>query len=136
MSMTSEFFQGSKIPQNADTTAMMDFLSTPESVNKMIVASELGLPAITPVVKELEERFGSCESAPLNHQGANQNAVHRQNIGRMTKFVMSQFGYIPVDGGLNERARIPKYAQSKYFSTAAVYQKLRTAKYSIAVTIV
>jgi hypothetical protein len=54
----------------------------------------------------------------------------------MTKFVMSQFGYVPVDGGLNERARIPKYAQSKHFSTAAVYQKLRTPKYSIAVTIV
>lgn len=135
MSITDEYFVRSSI-DNVDTRAIMDFLSTPESVNKMIIASEMGLPAITPVVKELEKRFGNAGLSPLHHQGKNQNAVHRQNVGRMIKFVMAQFGYIPVDGGSSERARIPKFAQSKHFSTAAVYGKKEAGRYKIDVKIV
>lgn len=33
----------------------MDFLSQPESVNQMIVMSKVGLPALTGVVKNIEE---------------------------------------------------------------------------------
>ena len=135
MSISDEYFVGSSI-DNVDTRAIMDFLSLPESVNKMIIASEMGLPAITPIVKELEDRFENSGLSPLHHQGENQNAVHRQNVGRMIKFVMSQFGYVPVDGGLSERARIPKFAQSKHFSTAAIYEKKEDSRYKIEVKIV
>lgn len=134
MSMKDDYFKGSSI-ENSDTIKMMEFLSSAESVNQMLVASELKLPAITPIVGELERRFGNCTLAPLNHEGKNQNAVHRQNVGRMVKFIMSQFGYVPVAGGLNERARIPKSANSQFFSTAAVYEKLKDAKYTIKVSI-
>lgn len=135
MSISDEYFVGSSI-DNVDTRAIMDFLSLPESVNKMIIASEMGLPAITPIVKELEDRFENSGLSPLHHQGKNQNAVHRQNVGRMIKFVMTQFGYVPVDGGLSERARIPKFAQSKHFSTAAIYEKKEDSRYKIEVKIV
>ena len=135
MSISDEYFVGSSI-DNVDTRAIMDFLSLPESVNKMIIASEMGLPAITPIVKELEDRFENSGLSPLNHKGENQNAVHRQNVGRMIKFVMSQFGYVPVDGGLSERARIPKFAQSKHFSTSAIYAKKKDSRYKIEVKIV
>ncbi len=135
MSITDEYFVGSSI-DNVDTRAIMNFLSLPESVNKMIIASEMGLPAITPIVKELENRFGNSRLSPLHHQGKNQNAVHRQNVGRMIKFIMAQFGYIPVDGGLSERARIPQFAQSKYFSTAAIYAKKESCRYKIEVKII
>ena len=135
MSISDEYFVGSSI-DNVDTRAIMDFLSVPESVNKMIIASEMGLPAITPIVKELEDRFENSGLSPLHHKGENQNAVHRQNVGRMIKFVMSQFGYVPVDGGLSERARIPKFAQSKHFSTAAIYAKKEDSRYKIEVKIV
>ena len=135
MSISDEYFVRSII-DNVDTRAIMDFLSLPESVNKMIIASEMGLPAITPIVKELEDRFENSRLSPLHHQGKNQNAVHRQNVGRMIKFVMAQFGYVPVDGGLSERARIPKFAQSKHFSTAAIYAKKEDARYKIEVKIV
>ena len=135
MSISDEYFVGSII-DNVDTRAIMDFLSLPESVNKMIIASEMGLPAITPIVKELEDRFENSGLSPLHHKGKNQNAVHRQNVGRMIKFVMSQFGYVPVDGGLSERARIPKFAQSKHFSTAAIYAKKKDSRYKIEVKIV
>lgn len=135
MSITDEYFVGSSI-DNSDTRAIMDFISLPESVNKMIIASEMGLPAITPIVKELENKFEDSKLSPLHHEGKNQNAVHRQNVGRMIKFVMAQFGYIPVDGGLSERARIPKFAESKHFSTAAIYAKKQNAKYEIEIKLV
>lgn len=135
MSIADEYFVGSSI-ENNDTRAIMDFLSLPESVNKMIVASEMGLPALTPIVKELEDMSRNFILSPLHHQGKNQNAVHRQNVGRMIKFVMAQFGYIPIDGGLSERARIPKFAQSEYFSTAAIYGKKENCRYKIEVKII
>lgn len=130
MSITCDFFNQSTIEKNGDNQAIMDFLSSADSVNRMIVASDLGLPAITPVVAELEDRFGNCNDSPLNHDGVNQNAVNRQNVGRMVKFIMRQFGYAPIDGGLSERARIPKCARTQYFSTAAVYGKLQNDKHS------
>ena len=135
MSITDEYFIGSSI-DNSDTRAIMDFISLPESVNRMIIASEMGLPAITPIVKELEKKFENSKLSPLHHEGKNQNAVHRQNVGRMIKFVMAQFGYIPVDGGLSERARIPKFAESKHFSTAAIYAKKQNGKYQIEIKLV
>ena len=135
MSITDDYFVGSSI-DNSDTRAIMDFLSSAQSVNKMIVASEMGIPAITPIVKELEIRFANSQLSPLHHNGKNQNAVHRQNVGRMMKFVMAQYGYVPVDGGLSERARIPKFANSQYFSTSAIYEKKMSGKYSIEVDIV
>ena len=135
MSITDEYFVRSSI-DNVDTRAIMDFLSTPESVNKMIIASEMGLPAITPVVKELEKRFGNAVLSPLNRQGKNQNAVHRQNVGRMIKYVMAQFGYMPAGGGSSERTRIPKFAHSQHFSTAAIYEKKEACRYKIEVKIV
>ena len=135
MSITSDYFIKSSIDNN-DTRAIMDFISSAQSVNKMIVASEMGIPAITPIVKELESKFANSYLSPLHHNGKNQNAVHRQNVGRMIKFVMAQFGYVPVDGGLSERARIPKFANSQYFSTAAVYKRLKDATYDIDVKII
>lgn len=136
MSITTDFFKRSKIEKNQTTIDVMDFLSSAETVNKMIVASEMRLPVLTPIVKELEDKFGNSTDFPLNHNGKNQNATNRQNIGRMIKFIMRQFGYIPVDGGLNERARIPQCAESKYFSTSAIYSKMQKDKYKIEVKII
>lgn len=133
MDITNDFFARSKINPNQDAKDIMNFLSSSENVNKMIVASDMGIPAITPIVEDLEKKFEDCKLFPLNHEGKNQNAANRQNIGRMIKFIMSYYGYIPITGGLNERARIPKFANSKHFSTAAVYRKLQVAQYNIKV---
>lgn len=139
--ITKEFFDSSSIPNNQDTVRVMDFLSKPKSVNKMIVMSEIGLPALTGVVKELEEQFGNCELFPLNHDAENANAPNRRNIGWMVRFVMRAYGYTPIAKGLPnandsfERTRIGKFSGSKYFGTAAVYAKtISNPDYSIVVT--
>lgn len=48
---------------------------------------------------------------------------------------MAEFGYIPADGGLSERARIPAVSEAKYFLTSAIYIKRKQANYKIEVSI-
>ena len=121
--IVNDFFSSSKIHRNVDTEKMLIYLLQPEAINKMMIASEFELPALTFIVADLEKKFKDCKNAPLNHEGQYQNALHRQNIGRMIKYIMREFGYVPIDGKINERARLPKFSGSKYFSTSAVYAK-------------
>lgn len=55
------------------------------------------------------------------------------NVGRMIKFIMAQYGYAPIDGGLSERARIPAVSGTEYFSTSGIYKKTDEAKYEIKI---
>lgn len=118
---------------NSDIVAIVDFLSSADSINKMIVVSDLGLPALTGVVKDLEEKICKLQRFSLNHDAPDHNAPNRRSIGWMIKFIMKQVGYSPVDGGLSERARLRDFAGSKYFSTSAIYQKNCTPKFKINV---
>jgi hypothetical protein len=121
--LISDFFSSSRIPRNVDTEGMLTDLLQPVYVERMITASEFELPALTFVAAELEKKYGKCANAPLSHDDKNQNAVHRQNIGRMVRYVMDVFGYEPVDGKKSERARLPKFSKNEHFSTSAVYAR-------------
>ncbi len=61
------------------------------------------------------------------------NAVYRQNVGRIIKIIMSEYGFTPVDGGLSDRARIPAVSGARHFSTSAVYAKTTAPKRVIKV---
>lgn len=122
MSILTEFFNSSSIPRNADTEAIMDFLSSPESVNKMLVLAGLGLPSLSAVVQELENKFGGCPLFPLNHNAPNYNAPNRRNIGWMVKFILREYGYTPKASG-SDVMRIGAFSGAKFFGSAAVYEK-------------
>lgn len=113
---------------------VMGYLSSPAVVNKMIIASEMKLPVLTLIAKELETRFNDKSRFPVVIMGDNKNATARQNVGRMIKFVMAQYGYTPIDGGLSERARIPAVSGSKCFSTSGIYEKTDIPKYEIEIS--
>lgn len=139
--ITEDFFKTSSIPSNSDTKEIMDFLCQPESVNQMIAMSKVGLPALTGVVKELEDKFADCKLFPLNHNAEDCNAPNRRNIGWMVRFVMKAYGYTPIAKGFPdandslERTRIGKFSGSKYFGTAAVYAKtIPNPQYKLVVT--
>ena len=110
---------------------VMDYLLSPEVVDKMIIASEMELPVLTLIAKGLEETFDENSNFPVVVTPTNNNATFRQNIGRMIKFIMNEYGYTPIDGNLSERSRIPAISGSKHFSTSAVYKKTCPAKYKI-----
>ena len=138
--ITQDFLQITKIldihQEVKGVEEVMEFLTSPDVVNRMLVASDMGLPALTPIVQELENRFDDTSNFPVCVMGSNKNAVARQNIGRMIKHIMKYFGYLPVDGGLSERARIPVSAGSKYFSTCAVYESCCKAKFKMKIDVV
>lgn len=52
----------------------------------------------------------------------------------MVKFIMAQYGYTSIDGGLSERARIPAISGTEYFSTSGIYKKTDAEKYVIRIT--
>ena len=111
----------------------VDYLVDPAIIVKMIIASEMDLPVLTLIAKDLEKKFDKNSSFPVVVTDDNKNTTARQNIGRMIKFIMAQYGYTPIDGGLSERARIPAVSSSEYFSTSGVYKKTGEAKYEIEI---
>lgn len=112
---------------------VMDFLTDPITVDKMIIASEMELPVLTLIGMELEKKFDKNSNFPVVSMDDNKNATARQNVGRMIKFIMAQYGYTPVDGGLSERARIPAISGTEHFSTSGIYKKTDEAKYEIVI---
>lgn len=125
-----DFMSTTRIVETPDKTVekIMDFLSKAESVNKMIAASEMGFPALTGVVRELEEQFANSDF-PLHHEGKNANSTNRRNIGWMIKYILREYGYTPCGSG-----RVCIEAGSKYFTTASKYKKtIDNPTYSIQV---
>lgn len=100
---------------NSDANAVFDFLCLPENIHSMIVCSNLKLPALSGIVKELEDRFSAAPQFPLTD---NRN---RQIVGRMTKFILNHFGYEPCAGGSNDRMKLRNFSEAKLFKTASVY---------------
>lgn len=138
MGITEEFMGRTKMLDIHNKTTgverVMEYLTQPEIVDRMIIASEMDLPVLTLIGKGLENKFSENSDFPLVVVGNNKNATNRQNVGRMIKFIMAQYGYTPVDGGLSERARIPAISEAKYFSTSGIYKKTVEAKYVIRIT--
>lgn len=112
---------------------VVDFLLNPEVIYKMIVASELELPVLTLIARDLEITFDSNSNFPVVVTSNNKNALARQNVGRIIKYIMDRYGYTPVYGGLSDRARIPAVSGAKYFSTSGVYKKTKEAILTIEI---
>ena len=119
--ITKDFFATTSIPQNKDTEKAMDFLAHPRNVEKMIQATEMGNPALSAVVADLEKLFGDCEGFPLNHDAEDNNAQNRRNVGWMVRYIMREYGYIPIED--SGKTRIGIKSGAKYFQFAALYKK-------------
>ncbi len=135
--MKDEFLAKTKmIDVNGDKNGVIEvaeYLFDPRTIYKMIIASDMELPVLTLVAKELESKFGANSTFPLVVTDKNKNAVYRQNVGRIIKYILAEYGYIPVDGGLSERARIPAVSGAEYFATSAIYEKRLIPKLDIEV---
>ncbi len=117
-----KILEKTSIEKNKDTKAIVDFIASPDSVARMIAATKAGKPALAGIVKELELRFGNCKGFPLNHDAPDKNAPNRRNIGWFVKYVMAEHGYAPISN--SERTRIGADSGSKYFGSAAVYERV------------
>lgn len=122
--IAKQILEKTTIGKNRDIEAVIEFIAAPGSVDRMIVATMAGKPALAGIVKELEQRFGNCKGMPLNHEAPDKNAPNRRNIGWIVKYVMAEYGYVPLPN--SERTRIGADSGSKYFTSAAVYKKADT----------
>lgn len=103
-----------KLTANSDANAVFDFLCIPENIHNMIVMSNLGLPAISGIVKELEANFSNSASFPLTDE-------NRRHIGNMVKLIIRQFGYEPVF----RRVQLRNFTGAKIFKTSSIYAKTK-----------
>lgn len=135
--MKKEFLRNTRMRDKNDklegVEEMFDYLAKPESVDKMIIASELGWPVLTLLGKELENEFDLSSNFPIVVDGDNKNATARQNVGRIIKIIMDGYGYTPIDGGLSKKARVPAISDTIFFSSA-IYKKTHDGRYVISIS--
>ena len=135
--ITKGFLETTEIQETPNKTVekIMDFLTEPESVNAMILMSDIGQPALSGIVKKLEDKFAYSDF-PLHRDAPDKNAPNRRNIGWIVRYVMREFGYAPLREDVLQ-ARIGKFSGSKYFTTAAVYHKTNeTPNHSLELRII
>lgn len=133
----NSFMSTTNIQETANGTVkkIMELLTKPESVEAMILMTDLEQPALSGVVKALEDNFAKSDF-PLHHDGPGANAPNRRNIGWMIRYIMREFGYTPKKEEPLQM-RVGKFSGSQYFKTAAVYEKtIDHPNYSIATQVV
>ena len=86
---------------------------------------------LTLIARELEEKFDENSSFPVTATKNDPNALSRQNVGRIAKFIMDKLGYVPEAG---RSVRLPAVSKSRYFSTSAVYEKKKKGSYDFKIT--
>ena len=107
-----------------------EILSREENIIKMFDANAIKAPAITPVVREIEDYSAEQETAgratmPFSEAGITDPAAiklrwfNKQAIGAMVKTVLLPFGIDPAQRGI-ERT-IPKRANAQWFKNAQYY---------------
>lgn len=113
---------------NMDERKVFEFLCIPENIYSMVMMSELGLPALSGVVKEIEDKFSDLPDFPLSEE-------NRKIVGKMAKFILAQFGYAPVTGSSDEEMRLRCFTGAHIFKFAHIYKKDGAADHSLKVVI-
>lgn len=103
-----------------DTLAqeVFEFLSTPQSVYAMIVASENKDAALFALVSQLDSQFGGRRSADFSLA----DDFSKQAIGNMARVILEPFGYVPMG-----RRKISS-SKSANITSATAYAKTVTPR--------
>ena len=71
----------STLENNTGAQDVFDFLNEPANIHNMIIFSNLGLPALSGLVSDLEKKFANDPDFPLS------DFRHRQVVGKMIKYI-------------------------------------------------
>lgn len=134
MEMKDEFlFKTHMLDKNREKTGVnqiADYMFRADTIYKMKLASDMRMPVLTLIARELEENFDENSCFPVVVTKDGKNALYRQNVGRIAKFIMDKLGYVPAAGSV----RLPAVSKSRYFSTSAVYEKKKKGSYDFKIT--
>lgn len=104
-----------KFIDNKIAKKIYNLLAKGKTIYRMMVFSELEIPALAAAISEIEGLYGGQKIFNLNH------SFSKQTMGVMVKDILRSFGYD------NTKSKdIPK-GLSQYVKTAAVYKKVDTA---------
>ena len=98
-----------KLQNDVDARAIFDILNEDKQIYAAILATENGKPALSASIKIIEDYVLKTQSSFFASN------FERQAVGRMQKFVLAPFGYIPND--------IKKSVNSRIFTVATCYEK-------------
>ena len=98
-----------KFQNNTDAQKIFDILNEDEQIYAAILATENGKPALSASIKKIEKYISDNKSVFFTSN------FERQAVGRMQKFILAPFGYVPND--------IQKSVNSKFFTVATCYEK-------------
>lgn len=110
---------------NPGARAVFNFLANPLNTYRMIMFSDLGLPALNGVASQLEDMFYDDVTFPLSEP------KNRQIVGMMIKYIMGFYGYVPVT-----RVNLRYFSKARGFKTGAMYKLKEMPKYCIVANIV
>ena len=96
MEMKDEFlFKTHMLDKNGEKTGVdqiADYMFRADMIYRMKLASDMGLPVLTLIARELEEKFDENSSFPVTATKKDPNALSRQNVGRIAKFISRRRG--------------------------------------------
>ena len=101
-----------KFIDNQVAKEIYELLAAGENIYRMMIFSEIEIPALAASITKIEELYGEQEQFELN------KSFVKQTMGVMVKDILRCFGYDNI-----KSKDIPK-GLSSYVNTAAVYKKL------------
>lgn len=103
-----------KFSDNQVAKEIYELLADGENIYRMMIFSEIEIPALAASITKIEELYGDQEKFELN------NSFVKQTMGVMVKDILRAFGYDNI-----KSKDIPK-GLSNFVNTAAVYKKLNS----------
>lgn len=101
-----------KFADNADAKQIFDFLSSDDSIIRMIESADMGKPALTPVIREVERMIENKPDATISF---NDNFT-KQTVGLMARAILMPFGY-----AVTVQKSFPKSIGEGKFTSASCY---------------
>lgn len=121
----------SKFHDNLEANYIFEnIVCNPENIIAMHDACFAGLPALTPIVLEIENYFDTLVSPTFD---ISTDDYAKTYIGRMVSVVLEPFGLKKLNA-----TRLPKSLNSKYFTSASRYTqseppRLKVAKHIVSI---
>lgn len=114
----------SKYDGNAEAILIFEFLSRDESIIQMVEASENGKPALSPVVKDIEDLLDNVANPTISFE----DNFTKQTVGLMVKSILEPFGY-----KVKAQKALPKSSGARKFVSASCYEYDENAPASLRI---
>lgn len=126
------------LKNNEDAQRAFERLTCVGALARMMMLSDLGIPALVGVLEDLRELLKDSETFSISKENK-KTYINRQMIGRMIKYIMEVLGYEKdetLKSNLDERTRIHDYSEYTDFGNSLIYKRKNDAECDLMVTLI